>query len=78
MSEPVEASTHSITQPSSTQPEKVDINTYGAPISKNTGKISNRISKLVRIHVPISYESWDKVPQKYKDDVWAELLVCYN
>ena len=74
MSGPVEASIHSFAQSSST-PEKVEVNTYGVPISNNAGKIGSRLGKLVRIHVPISYESWDKVPKKFKDDVWNELLV---
>ena len=78
MSEPTEPSTHSITQSSSSQSEKVEINALGAPISKNAGKVSSRIGKLVRIHVPISYESWDKVPSKYKADVWKELLVSFS
>lgn len=70
MSEHAKPSNHSITQSSSTQPEKVEINTLGIPISKNAGKVSSLIGKLVRIRVPISCKSWDKVPNKYKTDVW--------
>ena len=75
MSEAVEASIHSVSHSSASQPEKVEINAYGVAISDNAGKIGSKIGKLVRIHVPISYESWDKVPGKCKDDVWDELQV---
>lgn len=75
MSTPEEASPRSIAQTSSTQSEPVVVNSYGVPISENAGRIGSRVGKLIRIHVPISYERWDKVPQKYKDDVWNELLV---
>ena len=74
MSESREAPTQS-TQSSTTEPEKVAINAYGVPVSKNAGKIGSRIGKLVRMHVPISYESWDKVPPKIKNDVWVALSV---
>ena len=78
MSEAAEMSIHSVAHSSSSQPEKVETNAYGVPVSDNAGKIGSRLGKLVRIHVPISYESWDKVPNKCKDDVWAELRVSHS
>lgn len=47
MSEVVEASIHSITHSSSTQPEKVEANAFSATISDNAGRIGSRVGKLV-------------------------------
>lgn len=55
--------------------KKVDQNILGIPVSDNAGQIATMLGKLVRAHVPISYTSWDKVPEIYKDTVWNELLV---
>ncbi|XP_026448703.1 uncharacterized protein LOC113348997 [Papaver somniferum] len=56
----------------------VEVDEIGLPISVNATKLGHIKGALVRTHVPISYETWRKVPDKYKDDVWNELKMSFD
>ncbi|KAM6582204.1 hypothetical protein CsatB_009206 [Cannabis sativa] len=51
---------------------QITCNEFGQPHDKNASKLTNFIGTLVRDgkNAPINYESWHKVPDKYKDRMW--------
>ncbi|KAF9600401.1 hypothetical protein IFM89_008750 [Coptis chinensis] len=39
-----------------------------------SAKLSSRVGYWIRAVVPISYASWDKVDDSFKDEVWLKLM----
>ncbi|KAL4033002.1 hypothetical protein IC575_006086 [Cucumis melo] len=48
----------------------VEYNELGQPIGESATKLKSFIGTTVRVHVPISYQSWKDVPTKLKDKIY--------
>ncbi|KAA0054084.1 uncharacterized protein E6C27_scaffold1371G00060 [Cucumis melo var. makuwa] len=55
----------------------VEYNELGQPIGKSATKLKSFIGTTVRVHVPISYQSWKDVPTELKDKIY-ELIERKN
>ncbi|TYK05730.1 uncharacterized protein E5676_scaffold98G002150 [Cucumis melo var. makuwa] len=51
----------------------VEYNELGQPIGESVTKLKSFIGTTVRVHIPISYQSWKDVPTKLKDKI-CELI----
>ncbi|KAA0058341.1 uncharacterized protein E6C27_scaffold409G00270 [Cucumis melo var. makuwa] len=54
----------------------VEYNELGQPIGESATKLKSFIGTTVRVHVPISYQSWKDVPTELKDKIY-ELIEKY-
>lgn len=54
---------------------KLRFNPAGQPIGPTAATFSTNIGRIVKTHVPPTYNSWKKVPQHLKEDVWKHVLV---
>ncbi|KAL4013548.1 hypothetical protein IC575_025720 [Cucumis melo] len=48
----------------------VEYNELGQPIAESATKLKSFIGTTVRVHVPISYQSWKDVPTELKDKIY--------
>ncbi|KAL0556686.1 hypothetical protein IC582_005201 [Cucumis melo] len=48
----------------------VEYNELGQPIGESATKLKSFIGTTVRVHVPISYQSWKDVPTELKDKIY--------
>ncbi|KAL0558738.1 hypothetical protein IC582_003320 [Cucumis melo] len=48
----------------------VEYNELGQPLGESATKLKSFIGTTVRVHVPISYQSWKDVPTELKDKIY--------
>ncbi|KAL0540314.1 hypothetical protein IC582_024549 [Cucumis melo] len=56
----------------------VEYNELGQPIGESATKLKSFIGTTVRVHVPISYQSWKDVPTELKDKIYELIEMVSN
>ncbi|KAI3959285.1 hypothetical protein MKW98_018875 [Papaver atlanticum] len=50
---------------------------YGRPCDVGSEEFASDIGKIVRVHCPPAIESWTKVPNSMKENIWKDVIVKY-
>ncbi|KAI3898765.1 hypothetical protein MKW92_032185 [Papaver armeniacum] len=50
---------------------------YGRPCDVGSEEFASDIGKIVRVHCPPAIESWTKVPNSMKENIWNDVIVKY-
>lgn len=60
--------------------EVLKYNSKGQAIGKASQKLSTFLGALSRTLVPIIFETWFKVPEELKDEIWSHVKVykCFS
>ncbi|RVW18143.1 hypothetical protein CK203_111874 [Vitis vinifera] len=54
---------------------KIEYNSLGSHIGKNSVELSSYLGTITRTHVPIIIESWKKVPKETKKKLWDLIML---
>nr|CAN78619.1 hypothetical protein VITISV_034823 [Vitis vinifera] len=57
---------------------KIEYNSLGSHIGKNSVELSSYLGTITRTHVPIIIESWKKVPKETKKKLWDLIMTSFN
>ena len=57
---------------------KIEYNSLGSHIGKNSVELSSYLSTITRTHVPVIIESWRKVPKETKEKLWDLIMVSLS